>query len=63
MYEDEMTEAHLAETAEDYYRVTQQEKHDEAIAQARAYIASLEAMVCMLKRQRSQDTLALMAMR
>jgi hypothetical protein len=61
MYDDEMTEDMLASTSEEYYRVTQQEKHDEAIACARAYIASLEAAVAMMKRRQSQDTLALMS--
>lgn len=62
MYDDEMTEDMLATTGDDYWRVTQQDKHDEQIACARAYIASLEATVAMLKRQRHTDTLALMAM-
>lgn len=62
MYEDEMTEDMLAATGDDYRRATQQDKHDEAIACARAYIASLEATVAMLKRQRHNDTLALMSM-
>ena len=52
MFEDEMTEEHLATTAEEYYRVTRQEIHDEKLACARAYISALEGLVCMLKRER-----------
>ena len=63
MYDDEMTEADLASTAEDYYRVTQQEVHDEQIAVMRAYIASLEAVACMLRRRSQADTLAMCALR
>ena len=49
MFEDEMTEEHLARTGDEYRRVTEQDKHDEQIAIMRAYIVSLEATVSMLK--------------
>lgn len=61
MFDDEMTEQNVVRTAEEYYRVTQQEKHDEQMAVMRAYITSLEAMVFSLKYRRQQDTRALMA--
>lgn len=62
MYEDEMTEKMWATAGEEYHAVTRQEKHDDALDKARAYIRSLEAMVCMLKRQKAQDTFALVSL-
>ncbi len=51
MFEDEMTEEHMVRTAEEYYRVTEQEKHEEKLAEARAYIAALEGLIGCLKYQ------------
>lgn len=63
MFEDEMTEENLARTAEDYYKVTQMERHNEQIAVMRAYISALESKVFGLTYQRHRDTLAMLAER
>lgn len=62
MFEDDMTEQNLATTAEDYYRVTDQERHEERMAVAQAYIRSLEATIFMLKHRRSAEALVLPAL-
>jgi hypothetical protein len=51
MFEDEMTEEHLARTAEEYERVTIGERHEERLARAQAYIRALEAHIAWLKRE------------
>lgn len=61
MFEDEMTEDHLATTAAEYYRVTSEEQHDERMAVAKAYISSLEGMICSLRRRDRDATMALLA--
>jgi hypothetical protein len=61
MFDDEMTEADLARTSEEYYRVTNQEIHEEKMACAIAYISALEAQIFSLKSQRHADSLALVS--
>lgn len=61
MFEDEMQECHLAATAEDYYRVTEAERHEEKLARAQAYIRALEAQVAWMRHQSHNATLAMMA--
>lgn len=60
MFEDEMQESDLVKTAEDYYRVTDAELHDEKLARAQSYIRALEAQVAWMKQRQSADTVALM---
>jgi len=46
LFEDEMTEEHMAHGESEYQRTTWAEVHDEKLAQMRALVASLEALGC-----------------
>lgn len=45
MFEDEMTEEHMARTEEDYQRVTRQEIHDGKIDEMRTMTVTMQDLV------------------
>lgn len=51
VFEDEMTEEHLARTEAEYRRVTDQEIHEERVAVAQAFARSAAALLPYVKRE------------
>ena len=54
MFEDEMTEEHMARTEEDYQRATRQEIHDSKVDEMRAMTVAMQGLVLAMMENHDQ---------